>query len=552
MPEWLNGPVNEVLKVTGSHLPAVGGALVVLIVGWIIALAARRATFSLLCKTDWDDKLAEFVGFDTGGDKGNRVERMIARVVYYLFMLAMLVVLFSVLQLDAITKPLLEVLEGFASAVPNIAKAGLFAAGGYVVALVVRAVLQRGLDMVDFDDRIATIEEEDRGEDDDEDEEDDDRPEPSEVIANIAYWFVLVVTAIPVLHALNADLLAKPLSEALTKITRYLPQVAGASVILVIGYLASRIVRSLVTSLLKTVGLDRVLKRLGLAKALRGHRLSRIIGTIAMAFVLLHAAISAVDQLAIEAISSPARAVLQQIYAYVPKLFVGGVLMAIGVALARVVGNITGRLVAAIGFNTLMQHIGIVTSVSTEAKEQEEQARKAVEALEGGAKKDDELDKLLETRKGVHTPADVVGVAVTAVIVLLFARQVLSTIGLEGLATMFDRFIGYLPQVLIAALVLGAGMWAARWAERRVDELTAKSKDRITKALGMVARVSIIAVSAMIALQQLGVGQRIITVAFGLILGAVCLAAALAFGLGGREVAAKILTEEYERRKSSG
>jgi hypothetical protein len=52
----------------------------------------------------------------------------------------------------------------------------------------------------------------------------------------------------------------------------------------------------------------------------------------------------------------------------------------------------------------------------------------------------------------------------------------------------------------------------------------------------------------MVALQQLGVGRQLIAIAFGSILGALCLAAALAFGLGGRDVAGRIINKEYERR----
>jgi hypothetical protein len=54
--------------------------------------------------------------------------------------------------------------------------------------------------------------------------------------------------------------------------------------------------------------------------------------------------------------------------------------------------------------------------------------------------------------------------------------------------------------------------------------------------------------AAMVALQQLGVGAQLIAIAFGLLLGAVCLALALAFGLGGRDVASKILAREYDKR----
>jgi len=102
--------------------------------------------------------------------------------------------------------------------------------------------------------------------------------------------------------------------------------------------------------------------------------------------------------------------------------------------------------------------------------------------------------------------------------------------------------------VLVAAVVIGAGMWAGGWAKSRVTELVGKTTDPLLRALPTIVRVAIVAVAAMVALQQLGVGNQIIAIAFSLLLGALALAFALAFGLGGREVAGRILEKEYEKR----
>src|SRR5690606_9651629 len=93
-----------------------------------------------------------------------------------------------------------------------------------------------------------------------------------------------------------------------------------------------------------------------------------------------------------------------------------------------------------------------------------------------------------------------------------------------------------------------AGLWAGSWAHTRLDELTKTSRDRLLKAVGSIAHGAIVTSAVMIGLQQLGIGRQLIAIAFALILGAVCLALALAFGLGGREVASKVLQKEYDER----
>ena len=119
----------------------------------------------------------------------------------------------------------------------------------------------------------------------------------------------------------------------------------------------------------------------------------------------------------------------------------------------------------------------------------------------------------------------------------------------HGLAALLDGFLAYLPNAFAAVLVVGAGLWAGGWARQRIADLTASSKDRLVKATGPIAQVAIIAFSAMVALQQLGVGRQLIAIGFAIVLGSVCLAAALAFGLGGRDVASRVLDKEYRRRQ---
>jgi hypothetical protein len=286
--------------------------------------------------------------------------------------------------------------------------------------------------------------------------------------------------------------------------------------------------------------------------------LSRILGTLAMTFVLLQFAISAVGRLQLDEISVPLRTMLERVYAYFPKLLVGALLLAIGVVVGRVVGNLASRLLAAVGFNSLVSHIGLYKADEKSAAQEEEAAKLVKERMRrmeeeaSGPSSGNRPDELLASTgtKGVRTPADVGGLVLGTFVVLLFLRQALDTLELTGLQGMLDQLIGFMPHVLAATVVLGAGLWAGRWVHQRVDELTSTAADGRLKVLGTVGHVAVVAFSAMVALQQLGVGRELIAIAFAVLLGAVCLAGALAFGLGGRDVAAKILNKEYDRRQS--
>lgn len=565
MPQLASTPwLQDLWQSTIPRLPKLGIALAVLIGGWLIAYAIHKSLYAALRRTTVDDKVAELVGFETGGDRGSRVERAVAKVVYYLLLAFVLVAFFSYLGITAVTAPLLTVLNDVAGAVPNLMKAVVIGLVGFLVATGVRKLLVTLLERIGFEKRMQKLSGEEpdtvRTEEVSEEKLEGKKKKKAKVrpehpltntIGDVAYWFILVVVAIPVLEALKIGALAAPLSSAFATVTTYLPKVAAAVVLLAVGYVLSRVVRTLVSGVLERVGLDKGMARLGFGRVTRDQSLSGILGSIAMAFVLLHFAISAVGRLDIKEISVPLGSMLDRIYVYMPKLLVAAVLMSIGVVVARVTGNVAARLLAAMGFNTLMVHIGLFKHLTAEAKTQEEESKHLVEQrMKGDEGADKEgTDDLLGSHgsAGIHTPADIAGVIVGAVVVLLFTRQVLGTLDLGGLAGLLDRLIAFLPNVLVAAVLVGAGLWAGSWSKKRIDELTKSSSDRLVRSLGVVAHVGIVAFSSMMALQQIGVGRQLIAIAFALLLGAVCLALALAFGLGGRDVAAKILQKEYER-----
>lgn len=569
MPEWLKTPwIQDLWTTLSTRLPTLGIALVILIGGWLAAYIVQKIVLATLKRTTIDDKIAGLLGFDARSAPEHAVERAVSKAVYYLALVFVLVAFFGYLQIDAVTKPLLTLLDGFAGAVPNLFKAFLLGFGGLLLASGARRVVLTVLDKIGLERRMqrltgeAPAREKEPAREREKEGKKKKAPRPEQplaaTLADVVYWVVIAVVAIPVLEALQIGALASPLSSAFGTVTTYLPRVAAAAILLVAGYIAARVVRAVVAGALAKVGVDRAMFRLGLGAITKDQPLSRILGSVAMAFVLLHFAISAVGRLEIAEVSVPLGLMLGRIYAYLPKLLVGATLMVVGVVVARVAGNVSARLLSAMGFNTLMTHIGIFKEVSAEAKQQEDESRRVlderVKGAGGTSVDEEEPDELLAKSgtSGVHTPADVGGLLVSAVLVLLFLRQVLGTMELDGLAILLDRLIVFLPQVLAAGVILGAGLWAGRYVRARVDELTSDSTDRLTRSLGAVAHGAIVVFTAMMALQQLGVGSQLIGLSFGLLLGALCLSLALSFGLGGRELAGQILRKEYERRQKTG
>lgn len=555
MPNWLRTPLQQTWESVAPHLPSIALSIAILVFGWLAALLLRGTVFAALKRTTLDDRLAEALGVE---NPDHRVERGVATAVYYIALAFVAVAFLERLQVKAVTAPIVGALEGLSGALPNLLKAFLIGFVGFVAATLLRKMIVALLDRTGLVARVEAlggIEREEEAEKPAKKKKKRGRAESSplsQTIGNVAFWLVIGLTAIPVLEALRIGALAGPLSTSLSVLSTYLPKMVGAAVLAAVGYFLGRVSRVVVTAIVDKIGVDRALARIGLGGVLGEQTAGSIVGNIVMVFILLQFAISAVGRLGIEEISKPLGMALGQVYTFLPRLLVAAVLLAVGVAAARIVSRFARGVLAAVGFNTLMVHIGVYKELSKEAREQQEQSKSLLEARMKGeqeASVEGEVDPLVAGADRLRTPADIGGVVIGAVIVLLFVRQALGTLGLEGIANMFDSLIGYLPQIAVAIIVLGAGMWAGGWAKTRIGDLTGDSADPLMKALPNIVYVAVVAVAAMVALQQLGVANQIIAIAFTLVLGSICLALALAFGLGGRDVAGKIIAKQYEKRR---
>jgi hypothetical protein len=131
---------------------------------------------------------------------------------------------------------------------------------------------------------------------------------------------------------------------------------------------------------------------------------------------------------------------------------------------------------------------------------------------------------------------------------------------LEFIANGLSRFLAYLPHVFGAVLIFGAAVFFGDWVRERMmareralspEAAPESSSGRSRGLLANGARGGIIAVAGFMALRELQLAPELVNIAFTLVLGAVAVAAALAFGLGSREVAGRMMADWYERRSKS-
>ncbi|MHA6246909.1 mechanosensitive ion channel family protein [Pontibacter sp. CAU 1760] len=120
-----------------NFLPDLIGALLVLLIGWLIAKAIKAIIVRLLRKTSWDEKV---FGRSSVGD----TNVFVANIFYYIIMIIVLLVVLEILGLKEVLVPLGNMIDKFLSFIPNLIGAALIAFIGYILAKFISNLINIG------------------------------------------------------------------------------------------------------------------------------------------------------------------------------------------------------------------------------------------------------------------------------------------------------------------------------------------------------------------------------------------------------------------------
>jgi Conserved TM helix len=497
--------LDQISEVIAGYIPNLLGALAILIVGWVVAWIIAALIRSALHRTSFDNRVAAWI-FGDQKPEAPPVERWIAKAVFYLLMIFVLIGFFQALGLTLPTEPLNRLLTDVFHFVPQILAASLLLLIAWILARLLRAIVARVLTVAKIDERLAAR----MGRDG------ETGVAMSQTIADTVYWLVFLLFLPAVLNALALQGLLQPIQAMLTKILEYLPNLFSAGLIFAIGWLLARIVQGITTNLLASLGVDRVGERVGLSAVMGQQRLSSVIGLVVYVVILIPVLIAALDALAFTAITQPASNMLNSILAALPALFAASLILIVAYIVGRIVSGLTISLLTGIGFNAVLTNLGLRA----------------------------------QPAQGERTPSEVAGNLVLVAIMLFAAIEALRELGFEVLANLIARFTVFAGEIILGLVIFGIGLYLANLASRTI--LTSGAAQ--SWLLALAARVSIIILAGAMALRQMGLASDIINLAFGLLLGSVAVAVALAFGLGAREVAGREVAEWVEvlRARRSG
>jgi Conserved TM helix len=134
-------------------------------------------------------------------------------------------------------------------------------------------------------------------------------------------------------------------------------------------------------------------------------------------------------------------------------------------------------------------------------------------------------------------------------VIILFVITGANTLELSAVANLLQQLAGYLPHIIVAILVVVFGTLLARFVNRLVFAWLHGIKFEHALAVSTSAEYGIQLLAVFVALEQLGIGMQLIYSLFVIVFGAVFLALAIAFGLGGKDWAAKVI-DDLQKNKS--
>ncbi len=506
---WLNSqPVQVALNLVS--------AIAILIVGWIIAIIVATVTKSVLHKTKLDNNLAAWFQGQRGQQDAPSpsIEKWAATLVFWIVMLFVLVAFLNALQLEVVSQPLNSFLEKIFAYLPQFGAAVAWLAGGWLLATAAKLLLTRGLQTFRLDDRLneavgATAEE-----------------SPflvNETLGNALYWFILLVALYFALGTLGLQQQLQPLENLLRQILAAIPRIVTAVIIAGVGWLAARISRGFVSNLLSATGIDQAGARAGLSTEEGRQSPSWIIGTVVYTLILIVVGVAALEELNIKGISDPAKSMLQQTFDTLPQIFAAILTLVVAFVVGRYLGDLVSSILAGVGFNNVFTWLGLPAPTAPQQP----------------------TDAPVEGSVPVRTPSEIVGTIVLISIMLFAVLFAINILQFNELSVLMAGLMAILGRVLVGVLVFGVGLYLANLVFR----LIASSGGGQARVLAQTARIVIIAFVVAMALQQIGIATNIVNLAFGLILGSIAVAVAIAFGLGGRDIAAEQVRQWIEAFK---
>lgn len=487
-----------------QYLPYLIGGIAVLVFGWLVAWLVAGIIRKLVARTRVDDRLGAAMG-KQAGERG-RFANWVAAAVFWTILSLSVIGALSVLQLAALSESLRQAVDAMMRYVPKLIGAGALLLAAWITAEVLRWIIVRTLEKADLGRRLNVAETPSVG-----------APHSlARSMGDVVYWLVFLLFLPAILGVLALQGILGPVQSMVDKVLAFLPNILVAVVILVTGWFFASILRRIVIGILAAAGADRLGVRIGLkAEGGQSGSISHVTGWTVFLLVLIPVFLATLDALQLQSLTQPTSEMLGRVLNAVPSIFAAGLVLVIAYVVGRIVSQLVTRILESARFDALPEKLGLGET----------------------------------TPESPWTPSRLAGYLVLIAILLFALTTSMELLGFAILSELLTSFLYLAGRILLGLMIFAFGLFLA---EIVCNAVTSRQKEH-ARFWALLARIGILFLAGAMALRQMGLADEIISLAFGLTFGAAAVAAAIAFGMGGRDLAGRKLQEwdENLRKKKN-
>lgn len=385
---------------------------------------------------------------------------------------------------------------------PNVISGILLILVAWLIATLVKKAVVKGLEAINFDERLTrwgAVRTPEQGEN------------MIKTLGQVLYYLIWIIFLPGIFETFNLQSVAVPIQNMIDTVLVFLPKLATSIVLVAIAIIVGRFVKNLIYNLALTFDLDGWISKFtqssddAVEETIRDtgavakkDTMAKVVANIVYVVIVIPIVVVALEVLGIRSISDPIIGVLNTILAAIPNILVAVILLAVGIAIAKFVGDLITNLLRGTGINRLTQNMGLPATTNFDL-------------------------------------AQISGQVVAVLIGLFFFVEALNALNLEVLNAIGAALIAYLPNVIFALIILGLAFIGGQWLRNLVTQSSG------SKWAGRIVQYVILAFALFMVLDQLRFASTIVNTAFMFIIGGLSVAFALAFGLGGRDFASKQL-----------
>jgi hypothetical protein len=303
-----NSFISSLLEKLGQFVPNAIAALIILVVGLILAGVIRKGAAFLLGKLKIDERINKGKEAETA----LKVEGPITIFTYYLALLYVLLLVLSILGVNDVLAPLSNMFDTFVGYIPNIIASVVIGFAGFIIARIVASLVgaaAKGVDVVSS--KIGLT----------------DSINLPKLAYQLVFLFIFVPILVVALDALEMEAISGPATGMLDELLAAVPNIVGAALILGVFYIAGKFIVSILVELLKNLGADTLPEKLSLKPLVGdGFSLSKLTGSVTFFFIMFTAVVSALEKVGMVEISL----VLSNLLVLAGQIVLGLIILAIG------------------------------------------------------------------------------------------------------------------------------------------------------------------------------------------------------------------------------